>query len=527
MKVNQVKVMEELLQCCSGQGFTNSLLCIMLVSFGLSCSSPKEIEGVKAKPSIVILYVDDLGYADVGSYGAIGVETPHIDNLARKGMKFTDAHSTAATCTPSRFSLLTGKHAFRNKAAILPGDAPLLIRPGTPTLPSMLQKAGYKTAVVGKWHLGLGNGQLNWNKSIEPGPNEVGFDYSFLIPATGDRVPTVYVENHQVVGLDPQDPIAVSYTKKIGNEPTGLSHPELLKVEADTQHSATIVNGVSRIGYMIGGKAAYWKDEEFADLLTQKAQAFMKENKDKPFFLYYSFHDIHVPRVPHPRFSGSSEMGARGDAIAQVDWVTGEIVKTLEALGIADNTLIIFTSDNGPVLDDGYEDEAAELVGAHNPSGPFRGGKYSAYEAGTRVPTITYWPGVIDAGESDALLSQIDLFASLASLLGEEMEPQAAPDSKDMLQAWLGKSDVGRDVLIEEAFVLALRKGDWKYIAPGLEAPDWLKNKDIESGLKDEPQLFNLAEDKKEQNNLASVYPAKVKEMATLLQAIRENETSR
>lgn len=521
MKVNPVNVLKEFLQY--DKGVINALLCILLLSFGFSCSPSKEVKEVKVKPNIVILYVDDLGYADVGSYGAIGVQTPHIDRLAGKGMKFTDAHSTAATCTPSRFSLLTGKYAFRNKAAILPGDAPLLIRPGTPTLPSMLQKAGYETAVVGKWHLGLGNGQLNWNESIEPGPNEVGFDYSFLIPATGDRVPTVYVENHQVVGLDSQDPIAVSYAEKIGNEPTGLSHPALLKVAADTQHSATIVNGVSRIGYMTGGKAARWKDEEFPDVLTQKAQAFMKENKDKPFFLYYSFHDIHVPRVPHPRFSGSSEMGPRGDAIAQVDWVTGEIVKTLEELGIAENTLIVFTSDNGPVLDDGYEDGAAELIGEHNPSGPFRGGKYSAYEAGTRVPTITYWPGVIDAGESNALVSQIDLYASLASLVGGDMEPQAAPDSKDMLPVWMGKSGVGRDVMIEEAFVLALRKGDWKYIAPGLEAPEWLKNKDIESGLTNEPQLFNLAQDKEEQYNVASAHPAKVKEMAALLQSIKEN----
>jgi arylsulfatase A len=527
MEVNLVKALKKILQWCGRQGFTNTLGFIMLLFFGLSCSSSKEIKEIEAKPNIVILYVDDLGYADVGRYGALGVETPHIDQLAGKGMKFTDAHSSAATCTPSRFSLLTGKYAFRNKAAILPGDAPLLIRPGTPTMPAMLQKAGYKTAVVGKWHLGLGNGQVNWNDSIKPGPNEVGFDYSFLIPATGDRVPTVYMENHHVVGLDPQDPISVNYSEKIGNEPTGLSHPELLKVEADTQHSATIVNGVSRIGYMTGGKAARWKDEEFPDVLTQKAKAFMKESKDAPFFLYYSFHDIHVPRLPHPRFAGSSKMGARGDAIAQVDWVTGEIVKTLEELGIAENTLIIFTSDNGPVLDDGYDDKAAELLGEHNPAGPFRGGKYSAYEAGTRVPTISYWPGVIEAGESDALISQIDLFASLASLVGEDMQPQAAPDSRDMLPVWLGKSKEGREVMIEEAFVLALRKGDWKYIAPGLEAPDWLKNKDVESGLREKPQLFNLAEDKEEQHNLASAHPAKVKEMEAQLESIKENGISR
>jgi arylsulfatase A len=243
-----------------------------------------------------------------------------------------------------------------------------------------------------------------------------------------------------VTGLDHDDPIQVSYSEKVGDRPTGLSHPELLRMEADTQHSATIVKGISRIGYMAGGEAALWKDEEFPDLLTQKAKAFMEQHKDEPFFLYFSFQDIHVPRVPNPRFVGKSEMGPRGDAIVQMDWVTGELIKTLEELGIAENTLVIFTSDNGPVLDDGYADQAVELVGDHKPAGPFRGGKYSAYEGGTRVPTIAYWPGVIQAGESEALLSQVDLYASLAKLTGQELNPEEAPDSEDMLAAWLGKS---------------------------------------------------------------------------------------
>ena len=181
------------------------------------------------KPNVVIFYIDDLGYGDLSSYGATKVATPEIDRLAAKGVRFTDAHSSAATCTPSRYSLLTGEHGFRNNAKILEGDAPALIQPGKSTLAVMFKKAGYATGVVGKWHLGLGDGNVDWNADVTPGPLEIGFDYSFLLPATGDRVPSVYLENHRVVNLDPQDPITVSYQGKVGNRATGYENPELLK----------------------------------------------------------------------------------------------------------------------------------------------------------------------------------------------------------------------------------------------------------------------------------------------------------
>jgi len=482
------------------------------------------------KPNIVLIYVDDLGYADVGTYGAIGVETPTIDRLAKQGLKFTDAHCSAATCTPSRFSLLTGKYAFRNKAAILPGDAPLLIRPSTPTLPSMLKKAGYKTAVVGKWHLGLGNGDINWNTSIKPGPNEIGFDYSFLIPATGDRVPCVYVENDMVVGLDPNDPITVSYKKRIGTEPTGILNPELVRMKGDPQHSQAIVNGVSRIGYMTGGEKALWVDEDFPNVMLDKATNFIVQNKENPFFLFFSFHDIHVPRVPNPKFKGKSSMGPRGDAIAQMDWSTGELMKTLKENGLSENTLIIFTSDNGPVLDDGYADQAVEKLGQHKPAGPFRGGKYSAFEAGTRVPTITYWPGVIAPGESDALMTQVDLYASLASLVAQEISSDEAPDSKNLLSSYLGTSNEGREYMLEESFTLSLRHGPWKYIAPLSQEqniPDWMKNKNIETGLMKTPQLYNVSIDKGEHKNLAASEAKRIASMKEKLEKIIHRKTIR
>jgi arylsulfatase A len=335
-----------------------------------------------SKPNIVIIYLDDLGYGDIGCNGAKGVHTPHVDKLAKRGILFTDAHSSAATCTPSRYSLLTGSYAFRNNAAILPGDAPLLIRPGVPTLPAMLQQSGYTTGVVGKWHLGLGDGSIDWNGEIKPGPNEIGFDYSFLIPATQDRVPCVFVENRRVVNLNVTDPITVSYSHQVGNDPTGLDHPEMLKMRADSQHSNTIVNGISRIGYMTGGNLARWKDEDFPNVLLQKAKTFIVSNKNKPFFLFFSLSDIHVPRDPNPMFKGKSSMGRRGDDIAQMDWLTGEVMKVLDQQNLAKNTLVIFTSDNGPILNDGYRDDSEEMVGDHKPAGPFKGGKYSAYEGG-------------------------------------------------------------------------------------------------------------------------------------------------
>jgi arylsulfatase A len=238
------------------------------------------------KPNIILIYVDDLGYGDIGVNGAKGVKTPNIDYLANNGVNFSDAHCSASTCTPSRYSLLTGSHAFRSKAAILQGDAPLLIPPKKGNLASMLKKAGYTTGVVGKWHLGLGNGALDWNKDISPGPREIGFDYSFLIPATGDRVPCVFVENQKVVGLDPKDPIKVSYGERLEGYPIGTDHPELLKVDADLQHKNVIVNGVSRIGYMSGGQKALWTDEDFPFVLTNKATDFIEKNRTNPSFCF-------------------------------------------------------------------------------------------------------------------------------------------------------------------------------------------------------------------------------------------------
>jgi len=475
------------------------------------------------RPNIIIIYADDLGYGDVSCYGARTINTPNIDRAASQGLRFTNAHCTSATSTPSRYSLLTGEYAWRRKGTgVLPGDASAIIEPGRTTIASVLKKAGYTTGVVGKWHLGLGPaGGPDWNGDIKPGPLDIGFDYCFLIPATGDRVPCVYVENRRVVGLDPSDPIIVDYQKKIGDWPTGKENPELLKMHPSHGHDMTIVNGVSRIGWMTGGKSALWVDENMADTITRKAVDFIERNKDKPFFLYFATHDIHVPRMPHPRFAGKSGMGPRGDAILEFDWSVGEILKTVERLKLDKKTLIIITSDNGPVVDDGYKDMAVELLGNHKPAGPLRGGKYSLFDGGTRVVFIAKWTGKIKPGVSDAPFSQIDLLASFAALTGQKLENNDAPDSFNHLDALLGKDKNGREWLVEHAGRLTIIKGDWKYIEPG-PGPKIQVNTNTETGNDPMPQLYNLKEDIGEKNNLAEKYPDIVKELSELLKKIRE-----
>ena len=361
---------------------------------------------------------------------------------------------------------------------------------------------------------------IDWNGDIKPGPLEIGFDSGFIIPATGDRVPCVYVENHRVVGLDRKDPIRVSYGQPIGDMPTGKANPERLKLHPSHGHDQTIVDGISRIGYMTGGKSALWVDEDMADVLTRKAKSFIEEHANGPFFLYFATHDIHVPRVPNGRFIGKTEMGPRGDVIAELDWCVGEILETLDRRGLANDTLIIFSSDNGPVVDDGYKDEAVSKLGGHRPAGPLRGGKYSAFEGGTRVPFVVRWPARVKPGTSSALVCQIDLLASLAKLVGRKLGDDDAPDSVDVLAALLGTSATGRDHLVEHAGVLSLRQGPWKLIEPG-NGPSILANTSTETGLSRAAQLYNLEEDLGETKNVATQLPDQVTRMRGLLEAIR------
>lgn len=493
-----------------------------------SVMSPFPVNGQAQRPNIVVILADDLGYGDTGPYGATKVRTTNLDRLAERGLRFTNAYCTTATCTPTRYALLTGEYAFRNpRAAVLPGDAPMLISPGRHTVASVLKQAGYHTGVVGKWHLGLGNGNVNWNADVTPGPETLGFDYSFLIPATGDRTPCVYVENGRVVGLDPKDPITVQYDKPIPGEPNGVDNPGMLRWHPSHGHNMAVVNGVSRIGYMKGGETARWVDEGMADTITAKAKAYIAKQaptarEGKPFFLYFATNDVHVPRVPHPRFQGKTECGIRCDAALQFDWCVGQIMEALDAQQLTENTLIVFTSDNGPVIDDGYEDGAFEDLTGHTPAGKLRGSKYSIYEAGTRMPFIVSWPGRVNPGVTDAVVSQVDFLASFAALTGASVPVQAGPDSENMLPALLGDSPKGRSSVVQQAAgIIALRRGKWKYIPASerqIGGMTWNRAQ-RPAGTPDE--LFNLEQDPSEEINIARQFPDVVKSMAAELEAIR------
>ena len=492
-------------------------LLLLFTALFVSCKTEKAPK--ESMPNIVVVYMDDLGYGDMSAYGATEFETPNMDKLAHGGILFTNGYATSATCTPSRYGLLTGVYPWREKnAKILPGTAPLIISTEQATIPKMLKAKGYHTGIVGKWHLGLGDGVVNWNEKIGPGPNEVGFDYAYIMAATQDRVPTVYIENGHVVGLDKNDPIEISYKENFEGEPTGKENPEMLKMKWHHGHNNSIVNGIPRIGFMKGGEAAKWVDEDMADHFLAKAQEYVKAHKNKPFFLYYAMQQPHVPRTPHERFVGTSGTGPRGDVIVEADWCLGEFIKTLDEEGLLENTLIVFSSDNGPVLNDGYYDDAVEKIGNHKPAGALRGGKYSLFEAGTRVPFITYWKGKIEPKVSDAMVCQIDLFTSLANLINSE---EKAQDSENLIDTFTGKSDEGREQLVIEATSrTAFRKGDWAMIPP-YKGPAKNKLVNIELGNDTTYQLYNLKEDIGQQNNLAESNPEKLKEMVAEFEAIR------
>ena len=491
-------------------------LLFIIITTGFSQNkSPK----VNSKPNIIIIYLDDLGYGDLSCYGATAIKTPNIDMLAKGGVRFTNGYASSATCTPSRYALLTGVYPWRNKdAKILPGSAPLLIGTEQQTLPKMLKQKGYKTAVVGKWHLGLGTGIVDWNKKVTPGPNEVGFDYAYIMAATQDRVPTVYIDNGFVAGLSANDLIAVDYEKNFEGEPTGKNNPELLKMKWHHGHNGSIVNGIPRIGFLKGGASANWKDEDIADHFLEKAKSFIISHDENPFFLYYAMNQPHVPRTPHPRFEGKSGLGPRGDVILEADWCVGEIIKTLKSQNLLENTMIVFSSDNGPVLNDGYFDDAVEKLGKHQPNGPLRGGKYSLLEAGTRVPFFIYWKGKVTPSVSTAMVCQMDLLASIASLVREKV---TKTDSQNMIDVFLGKSSNGRTSLVIEANTkTAFRKSDWLMIPPyGGDAI--LEEVNIEMGNSADYQLYNLKEDIGQKNNLAKTRPNVLKTMIKDFELIR------
>ena len=421
-------------------------------------------------PNVIFILADDISYADFGCYGAKKIKTPHLDKLARDGVKFTNAYAPASTSTPSRYALLTGEYAWRVGASILPGDAPLLIDTQKNNLPKTFQQAGYSTGIVGKWHLGLGSSKekVDFNKTIKNGPKEVGFDYSYIFPATNDRVPCIYIENGEVVNLSSSDPIQISYQQKIGDNPTGKENPELLTLRPHMGHDGTIVNGVSRIGWMSGGKSVLWKDEEMADVLLGKALQFIKNQKGKPYFLYFATHNAHEPRIPSPKFRGKSKAGIYGDVIEEFDYMVGEVVKVLKELGEYDNTILIVTSDNGSRIREGYEDGALDNLNGHNPYWILRGEKGSLNEGGLRVPFIFSWPQMLKKGfKQEQPFCYLDMLATFPHLLNISTKNLCMNDSKNASELFFNPlAEKYRPYLIlqDNGRNITVRSGKWKWI---------------------------------------------------------------
>ena len=440
----------------------------------------------EGKPNVIFILSDDIGYGDLGCYGATKVKTPNLDKMAANGIRFTSGYAPSAMCTPSRYAVLTGEYAWRGaiRDAVLNGDAGLIIRPGSATWPAIMKKAGYVTGGIGKWHLGLGPKETgpDYNGEIKPGPLEVGFDFFFGYPATNDRVPTVYMENHRVVGLDPDDPIHI----------------------INGREGKTMAAGISRIGTATGGQAAWWKDDEMADVLRGKVVEFIEQHRNEPFYLYYTPRNIHYPLTPGKRFQGTSQSGLRGDDIQELDWVVGDLMATLERLNLEKNTIVIFSSDNGAAR--------AGISAGHSPNGALRGEKSSLYEGGTRVPFIIQWPERIAPRQvSDQPVSLVDMPASFAALVGQEEMAKACPDSVNVLPALLGTSSpepVRQTWVTDDSRSrLAMHDGDWKFIPINADG---------------KPELYNLKTDLGEQNNVVDKFPEVRKKLEDELMKVRK-----
>jgi len=451
-------------------------------------------------PNIVLIYADDLGYGDLSCYGAEKIKTPNIDRLANEGRLFTDAHSTSAVCTPSRYALLTGEYPLRiNNYSPVFCQSQLIIDAKKTTLASMLKRKGYVTACVGKWHLGFGSApKPDWNQDLKPGPLELGFDYFYGIPVVNSHPPFVYVENHKVVGLEADDPLVY----KKGGKTHGKPYPE-----KNTAHPKMLG--------LIGAKAAhdFYVDEESAVHLTGKALEWMNE-QNEPFFLYYASHNIHHPFTPHPYFQGKSECGLYGDFVQELDWSVGQLIAAVEGFGVWENTIFVFTSDNGGMFNGGGR-RAQEL--GHTPNGKLKGQKFGAWEGGHRVPFIACWPNIIPAGStSGAFIANMDLLPTFAAITDQKLAPNEARDGYNQLAAFLEEDGVSaRDELIIQPHKrehTSLRQGDWIYI-PGAGDGGWMK---AEPG---DPvrQLYNLKEDPYQENNRIADYPERADAMAMRL----------
>lgn len=488
------------------------------------------------KPNVVLFFVDDLGYGDVSTFNSNSkIKTKNIDKLAERGMKFTDSHATSAVCTPSRYGLLTGRYNWRSrlKNMVLPGDSEPLIEENRETLASLLKKQGYQTAAVGKWHLGLGwqyfdkrdyekfglnpddfvepehqhgrRGSFEWysgmfdfegldidfSKPITFGPNQLGFDYFYGTPASLDQPPFVIIENDRVT----EEP----------NDITGV--PNLDRIGATQQQEWQ--NGVIAPNYDF---------KEVPNMMQNKVLELIdtySANED-PFFIYYPNHLVHQPLIPSDEFAGKSELGIYGDFVLQLDHYVGEVMEKLEEKGIFDETIFIFTSDNGVSTVAGIEH--LNSLG-HEPSYEFRGTKFDIFEGGHREPTVISYPEMIKPGSvSDALVSHSDIYRTLANVLGVEVGDDEAEDSVSNLPIWTGeKENVREDIVHSSANGgFSIRRDFWKLIM----VPDngFYPPKGDAQNYYTASQLYDLRDDVSEEHNIIDQHPELVEELTRVLE---------
>ena len=481
-------------------------------------------------PNVVLIFADDLGYGDLSCYGATKLQTPHLDKLAAEGKRFTDAHSAAAVCTPSRYGLLTGQYPYRANGKGIwgpaPIESPLLINTNTLTIADLFKNSGYQTSIIGKWHLGFGNKKNDWQGSLRPGPQDLGFDYYFGVPIVNSAPPYVYVENDKVVGGDSSDPLVyLGRNSKVKPTPiTPIPHKAAQRTP-------------NRFGGAVEAHKLY-DDYRVATKLTEKAVEWIKAQGKKPFFMYFPTTNVHHPFTPAKRFQGTSQCGLYGDFVHELDWIVGELMKTLEETGVADNTLVIFTSDNGGMFNLGGRDAAAA---GHKINGNLLGSKFGIWEGGHRVPFIAKWPGKIKAGTvSNQLLNNVDMLATFAALTQQPLDKSQQKDSINMLPALTeNPSEPLRTEMIvtpKKASHMALRKNKWMYIpakndggftgskpnqhawgGPAVTTLVNTPNSDIENGKLKKGiapgQLYDLEADMNQTKNLYNDFPEVVQEM--------------
>jgi len=481
----------------------------------------------KNRPNIVFILADDMGYGDVGAYNPDSkISTPNIDALARQGVRFTDAHSPSAVCSPTRYGILTGRYAWRTwlSRGVVGGYTPPLIEPDRPTVASFLQQSGYTTAMVGKWHLGLGwvrkngfvgtadNASEHWRGSWQDGDAEDGMDVDFTKPSQGGPTALGFDYAYFTAACSTIDgPFCYIENDRPTETP---DRPVWVDPDRDDDHRP-------RPGWIAPGFVLETVDPEFTARAIDFMEGATTTESERPFFVYLALSSPHAPWLPPSFVQGTTGDGARGDLVAVVDWAVGEVVAALEDMGVADDTLVIVTSDNGPRIG----------TNGHDSSGELRGYKSHAWEGGHRVPFVARWPERIEPDTVNAEPIELtDLFATIAALVEEELPPDAAPDSYDISPALLGQSS---GTPIREAIVshsengsFAIRRGPWKLIEGTDGSGGWVAPADEPPSEERGGQLYHLVDDPREQNDLFGTQAEIEEELRTLLQSYRDRGRS-